>query len=175
MIFVTVGTELPFDRMVRMVDAWAAKTGRSDVYAQIGTGHYIPKAGVHARFLDPEAFTKCLERSKVIVSHAGTGSILSALAHSKPLIVIPRMASLGEHRNDHQLATARHLATVARVNVAWDESELFEQLDGVDGVRTGSTIAPFASASLIAAIRDFASGHPTSRSLPASATNPAVQ
>ncbi len=35
MIFVTVGEQLPFDRLVRAVDEWAAASGK-EVFAQIG-------------------------------------------------------------------------------------------------------------------------------------------
>ena len=44
MILVTVGTDLPFDRMVRVVDDWAGETGRRDVFAQIGEGGWEPPA-----------------------------------------------------------------------------------------------------------------------------------
>ena len=38
MIFVTVGAQLPFDRLVSVVDEWAGSTGRSDVFGQIARG-----------------------------------------------------------------------------------------------------------------------------------------
>ena len=38
MIFVTVGTDSPFDRLMQVVDEWAAASGRTDVFAQIGEG-----------------------------------------------------------------------------------------------------------------------------------------
>ena len=42
MIFVTVGTQLPFDRLIRAVDNWAKAAGRRDVFAQIGPASYRP-------------------------------------------------------------------------------------------------------------------------------------
>ena len=36
MIFVTVGTQLAFDRMIKAVDEWAGARGRTDVFAQVG-------------------------------------------------------------------------------------------------------------------------------------------
>ena len=35
MIFVTVGTQLSFDRMVEVVDRWAGRSG-AEVFAQVG-------------------------------------------------------------------------------------------------------------------------------------------
>ena len=64
-----------------------------------------------------------------IVAHAGMGTILTALELGKPLLVLPRRASLGEHRNEHQLATARRFADTGRLAVAFDESELAQRLD----------------------------------------------
>ena len=54
MIFVTVGTQLPFDRMIRVVDEWVAQTGRRDVFAQIGDASYTPSATQWVRFLTPD-------------------------------------------------------------------------------------------------------------------------
>ncbi len=38
MILVTVGTDGPFDRLIRIVDDWACRNNRSDIFAQIGDG-----------------------------------------------------------------------------------------------------------------------------------------
>lgn len=51
-----------------------------------------------------------LELADVIVSHAGTGSILSALMAGKIPIVVPRTASEGEHVDEHQLDLANFAA-----------------------------------------------------------------
>ena len=42
MIFVTVGAQLPFDRLVDTVDAWAGRKGDTEVLAQIAVDD--PKA-----------------------------------------------------------------------------------------------------------------------------------
>ena len=105
MIFVTVGAQMPFDRLVKAVDQWAASQGRGDV-AQIGSTDYRPSAIQWTRFLDPEKFKHRFETAKVVVAHAGTGSIITALQLGKPILVMPRRANLRETRNDHQVATA---------------------------------------------------------------------
>ena len=40
MIFVTVGTQGPFDRLVRAVDKWAGMRARADIFAQTGPSDY---------------------------------------------------------------------------------------------------------------------------------------
>lgn len=155
MILVTVGTDLPFDRMVRVIDEWAHKNGREDVFAQIGEGGWEPKHIRFAHFISPTEFTKYFASASVIISHAGMGTILSALFHGKPILVMPKKASLGEHRNEHQLATARRMMELGNVNVAFDENELRERLDQLDVLVQPSRIGNYASESLLSGLRGF--------------------
>ena len=155
MILVTVGTDLPFDRMVRVIDRWAAERGRDDLFAQIGEGGWQPPHIPHAEFLDPVEFKERLLAARVIVAHAGMGSILTALHHAKPILVMPKRASLGEQRNEHQLATARRMKSLGKVEVAFDEDELMVQLDRLDELSCAGPIEPHASGGLIEGLRTF--------------------
>ena len=105
MILVAVGTQFPFDRLVETVDRWAATSG-TDVVGQIGPSTYKPAHIKAQSFFPPEEFESLLKHADVMIAHCGMGSILSALSLGKPIIVMPRSASRGEHRNDHQFATA---------------------------------------------------------------------
>ena len=158
MIFVTVGEQLPFDRLVRTVDAWARERGRRDVFAQIGDGEYIPTGVEWARFLEPADFRARLAAASVIVAHAGMGSILTALELEKPILILPRRAALREQRNDHQLATAERLGERGLVHVALDERELERRLDQADALSAAPRIARRASEELLAAVREFVDG-----------------
>lgn len=158
MIFVTVGTDLPFDRMLRVIDAWACETRRGDVFAQIGEGGWEPQNISFTNFLQPPEFVECFKAASVIVSHAGMGTILSALHYRKPILVMPKRASLGEHRNEHQLATARRMLHLGNVNVAFDEAELRDHLDHLDSLLPGMRIGSHASDSMIQGLRDFIHG-----------------
>jgi UDP-N-acetylglucosamine transferase subunit ALG13 len=122
-IFLTVGGQLPFDRLVRSVDEWAARRGRSDVFAQIGSGQYRPRSFDHCRFLPPAEFQDRAHAATAIVSHAGIGVIVLALEAQKPLLVFPRRCALGEHRNDHQLDGAQRFEALGTVRVVYDEGE----------------------------------------------------
>ncbi|MFN7701230.1 MAG: glycosyltransferase [Deltaproteobacteria bacterium] len=155
-IFVTVGAQMPFDRMVHAVDAWAAARGRAaEVLAQIGASEAPPPHVAHVRFLDPPAFDRAYAEASLVVAHAGTGSILAALERGKPIVVVPRRASLRETRNDHQIATARAFERAGRVLVAWDETEVAAVLDRAGDAPRPAEVGPHASPELVAAIRSF--------------------
>jgi UDP-N-acetylglucosamine transferase subunit ALG13 len=160
MMFVTVGTQGAFDRLVRTVDDWAGLRNKSDVFAQIGPSDYRPKHIAATRFLDPPEFRRRIEAARIVVAHAGMGSIITALEQGKPIIVMPRRADLREQRNDHQIATARQFARQGRIIVAFDEGELREKLDLADSLSAAEPLAQRASLQLIATLRAFLEGRP---------------
>lgn len=153
-VFVTVGTELPFDRLIGVIDEWARRTGRGcEVFAQIGRTAHPPAHIRWAESVDSRTFRQLISEAEVIVAHAGMGSILTALEEGRNLVVVPRRADLGEHRNDHQLATVAYLAANGLVNVATDEGALIAYLDGEAGFTAPPPIGAAADASLIEAVR----------------------
>ncbi|MFW5439984.1 MAG: glycosyltransferase [Methylophilaceae bacterium] len=155
MIFVTVGMQLPFDRLVNKVDEWAGENKVKDIFAQIGSTSELPNNIESAPYLNPDEAEKMFQKSTVIVSHAGMGSVLNAMKYKKPLIAMPRLASKGEHRNDHQLATAKWIGAIDGISVAWDEGELFAMLAKVKTLEPGPTISDYASSELIENLQKF--------------------
>jgi UDP-N-acetylglucosamine transferase subunit ALG13 len=135
-IFVTVGGQLPFDRLVHAVDHWASQQQRVEVFAQIGKSSSPPKHIEWQRFLSPPDFQSKAREAEMIIAHAGMGSILTALEFGKPIVLMPRRAHLGEHRNDHQWATVKHLSKDVGVVVVADEDELLDQLGRLRELRS---------------------------------------
>lgn len=158
MIFVTVGAQMPFDRLVRAVDVWAGRHTDTEVYAQIGASDLCPVHMGWARYLEPARFRERVEAATFIVSHAGTGSIISALGHAKPILIMPRHAALRETRNDHQIATAERFRHRLGITVAADETELAGCLDTLSGAPRPERMSPDASGALLDAIRTFIAG-----------------
>ncbi|MBV8593860.1 MAG: hypothetical protein JOZ27_06140 [Caulobacteraceae bacterium] len=159
MIFVTIGSLFPFDRLIRLVDGFAPRFTPEAFFAQIGRGTYEPRNMDFARDLDAGAFQDKLRRCSLMVAHAGMGSVISALEIEKPVVVFPRDYSLGEHTTDHQMATARWLAGKPGVQVCFEETELEERIARVlaGGAAAGS-IPREAPAPFLAKIRDFIDG-----------------
>ena len=153
MIFATVGTQLAFPRLITALDAIAAEHGL-EIVAQTcdpapGTRHIDCR-----QHLAPAEFDSLFARAELVVGHAGIGTILTARKLFKPLLLLPRRASLGEHRNDHQMATARFVASFPGVRVAWDESELAERILERD-LRGAEARESPERARLIARVREF--------------------
>ena len=155
MIFITVGTQVAFDRMIRAIDGWASLHSDIDFFAQIGPAKYIPKNLAYQQFLSPADFQEKFDKAALVIAHAGMGTIINALQTEKPLLVMPRKAILKEQRNDHQLATAAGFKKLGFINVAMDENELKEKLNDLKNIKVMKRIGEFASASLIRSIREF--------------------
>ena len=155
MIFVTVGSQLAFDRMTTAVAAWARARGRSDLFFQTGATQVDLAGFASTPMLDAAGIRARYDEASLVVAHAGTGSIIECMLRGKPVIVMPRSAKLGETRNDHQFATARRFQERTGVFVAWDERELPVLLDRADSLRGGGTISPFADERLLSALRAF--------------------
>ena len=152
MIFVTIGTQFPFDRLIEMLDRIAPEL-HEDIYAQILKGKYKPKHIKTLDFIEPDEFEEVFVQARLVVAHAGMGTILSSLRNSKPLVIFPRIASIGEHRNEHQRATALMIKEKNYAYVATNEKELRELLH-MD-LRPLKHIGEFASESLVNSLKDF--------------------
>lgn len=154
MILVTVGTQLAFPRLIAAMDAIAA-AGSEEVVAQVGPDtvptHHLER---HSH-LDPETFADLFARARVVVAHAGIGTILSARQIGRPLVLLPRRHAMGEHRNDHQMATARQVQSLPGVHVAWEVEDLAPLLDPDNVLETPVNVASPARAALVARLRAF--------------------
>ncbi|MBL4757624.1 MAG: glucuronosyltransferase [Rhizobiales bacterium] len=165
MIFVVVGTQLPFDRLIRAVDSWCAQSGRGqEVFGQvgrIGPQNYTPQHFEWGGMLDADVFQDKITGADMIVGHAGMGSIITAMSLAKPIVILPRRAHLGEHRNDHQFATVKRLGMRPGIFPAMTEQDLPGLIDQlVDGgyQEGGAKISNFAQDRLIGTVRDFIHG-----------------
>ncbi len=155
-VFVTVGTQLPFDRLIRAVDRWA-EHGHADVFAQTGGAGFRPQNIAWKEFIDSGEANERIRTADLVVAHAGMGTILTRCETGRPMIVMPRRAHLGEHRNDHQLATSRRLSHLPGLWVVADEDELVERLTDAHPRAGGQGLNGVASPALITAIREFVS------------------
>ena len=154
----TVGAQMPFDRLIGWVDDWADRNGRDDVQAQVGPSDYAARRIEILPFMDPQAFRARMTEAAVVVSHAGMGTILTALELGKPILVVPRLGSLQETRNDHQVATAKRLEADGMVLAAYDAEQFAAQMERLEKTSTRDRIGDRASEPLLARLREFVLG-----------------
>lgn len=154
MIFVTVGHQTPFDRLVSTVDLVAHRRGYHCL-AQIGHGSYIPRHMSHERFLSQADFRSAMSQCRLVVAHAGIGSIVDALELGRRIVVLPRRSDLQETRNDHQIATVERFGDRPGVHVAASESDIDTAIAEALSAPPIAAGALVAAPSLIARVQRF--------------------
>lgn len=115
---------MPFDRLTRAMDEWAAANPDVPVEIQIGRGDFEPRHASWVRKLALPDYQARVAGCALFVAHCGMGSIISAIEAGKPILMLPRLEALGEHNTDHQLATAKHVGVRPGLHVAADEADL---------------------------------------------------
>ena len=106
MILVLTGThQQQFNRLLEAVDALALP----DVIAQTGHSTFQPRGTCH-QSLPFEDVQRLLREADIVICHAGTGTVMSALAAGKCPVVAPRFVQFGEHVDNHQIELVAALA-----------------------------------------------------------------
>ena len=149
MIFVTVGSAEPFDRLVDAV----ATLGR-DAELVVQNGASAPPRG-SARSVPFMSFDECLahiREAQVVVTHAGVGTVLNVLSQGKRPIVVPRLRVFGEALDDHQLHFARRLGAAGLVVHVEDLGRLRKVVDEAAGAPLTASIEPNG---LISELREY--------------------
>jgi UDP-N-acetylglucosamine transferase subunit ALG13 len=154
-IFVVTGTQEPFDRLVKIIDEWAQQQNKYKVIGQIAKTTYQPKAITSFDFIDPYEFSNIFNNAEIIIGHAGMGTIIKALENEKKIIVFPRLAKYKEHRNDHQIHTAKSFEEMGSIYVAYTEAELLSLLTNIGSIKPLLKIEKNAQKSLINCIANF--------------------
>ena len=130
LIFVTVGGMRSFERLVCQMDRIACELDEQ-VIMQIGSTDYEPRTCAYSRFISRSDMERLCADARVIVAHAGTGSILTALEHSRPLVLVPRLKKFGEAFDDHQLEIAREMESRG-ITVVYDMRNLQSAVENAD-------------------------------------------
>lgn len=130
MIFLTVGTQFPFDRLVKAIDdILDRRLINEKIFAQMGKSSYKPRNFEAVPSLENSLFDKYMREASQVISHAGVGTIITALEHNKPLLVMPRLKKYGEHVNDHQCNIAKKFEQEGYLLATYDVKELPEKIE----------------------------------------------
>jgi exopolysaccharide biosynthesis glucuronosyltransferase PssE len=125
--FVTVGNAT--DGFRRLLDAVEALAGAGVLPTPlvIQSGHnpgFTSRHAVVVPFLSMDDFEDHLRRARLVIAHAGAGTVLQALAAGKTPVVMPRRARYGELVDDHQAELVDGLEKAGRVIAAWEPGDL---------------------------------------------------
>lgn len=123
-IFVTAGTQLPFDRLLSAVDSWCDTNPGHNIYVQAFTEENNYRNFSVQEFLAPQEYKNLVSTCDVLIGHAGMGTIITAHEYGLPVIIMPRQFELGEHRNNHQSVTAQKFRDVKGVYVIDEPKDL---------------------------------------------------
>jgi len=158
MIFVTIGNDYRnFDRLIRKMDEIALRIP-SEMVIQRGYSKYIPKNVKHFDFVPLDTAVKYIQEARLVVSHAGIGTIILCKEYGVPIIILPRRRSYGEHMNDHQFEIAKALEKKEGENiyVAYEEDQLREKIIYIlQEKRSPRPIENAGKANLIRTIKEF--------------------
>jgi len=155
LIFVVTGTQAPFDRLLHLIDNWSLKQDNYEVIAQTANSNVNFKNMQCYDFLEPDIFDNIYKKADVIIGHAGIGTIIKALENRKKLVVFPRLVKYNEHRNDHQLHTAKGFDKLGLINVAYNENDLLKYLNEPNRILKKDSIDNKAQSSLLDALYTF--------------------
>jgi exopolysaccharide biosynthesis glucuronosyltransferase PssE len=121
MILVTIGTSEPFDRLLSALEQLGDD---EQIIIQCGRSRVRPALATCVDYLPFDTLAEHIRAARVVVTHAGVGSVMAVLATGKRPIVVPRLRRYGEVVDDHQLAFARRLHRTGVVELVEDLNEL---------------------------------------------------
>lgn len=101
MIFVTLGTQdKQFKRLLEAVDKLDIN---EKIIAQIGSTDFASAKMEIYKYMSIDEFTKYMNEARIVITHAGVGTIILGLKLRKKMIVAARRKEYKEHVNDHQM------------------------------------------------------------------------
>jgi UDP-N-acetylglucosamine transferase subunit ALG13 len=107
---VTLGTYRGYEFPLLVERLLAILPPAAEVLWQTGETD-VSRFGIEGREALPEKeLTEAMERSDVVVAHAGVGAALAALEVGKRPVLVPRRLARDEHVDDHQIQIAAELA-----------------------------------------------------------------
>lgn len=139
MILVLLGTQNnSFHRLLEEIEKNVEKGNiTEEVVVQAGYTKFEPKTTKKSikvfNTIPKTELDKLIEKSNLVISHGGVGSMVTANQKGKKVIAVPRYKKYGEHVNDHQVGTIEIFAAKKYVMPIKDVSELEQALIDIKG------------------------------------------
>lgn len=112
MILVTLGTQdKSFERLLSQIDKEIEKgTIKEKVIVQAGYTKYQSKNMEIFDLVASDELDNLMDKARVVITHGGAGSILTAIKKGKVVIATARLKKYKEHTNDHQRQLIKEFA-----------------------------------------------------------------
>lgn len=112
MIFVTVGTQPNgFLRCLKEVESLVINNRiEEEVVAQIGNTKFESSIIKTIPFLGEMEFKEYIKNASVVITHAGSGALFSAIKAGKKTIAMARLHDLNEMADNHQTELVKKLS-----------------------------------------------------------------
>ena len=138
MILVSTGTN--GDSFDRLLSAVLAVGLDEELVIQHGPSTVRVPGASHIEYLSFADYQSLVSNARVVVTHAGVGSVLVALLAGKRPVLVPRLARFAEAVDDHQLDFARRLASLGSVILVEDTDQLREAIEDAARSRPWQTV-----------------------------------
>lgn len=102
-----------------------------EVVIQTGISDFIPKNSKYFKFCPKSEMDHYYDSARLIVSHAGAGTISNALEKKKPIIVVPRHEKI-EAADDHQKELTMQLEKMKNVIAVYNIKELELKINDIN-------------------------------------------
>ena len=122
--FISVGNATqPFGRLLDAVAVLAPRLP-GPVVVQHGATPFASPDCEARPFVSMSEFEALVARARLLILHAGAGSVIHAVRAGKLPVVMPRRVAHGEHVDDHQLEFAIELERAGKIVVAREGADL---------------------------------------------------
>jgi len=127
LIFVTLGTQdKEFKRLLNIIEKEVKKGKIKDVLVQAGFTKYETNKFKVFDYVPREDFDKYMKECDFLITHAGVGSIFTALKYNKKILAMPRLSKYKEHNNDHQKDIVKEFVKEGYI-LSFNNSKEFEK------------------------------------------------
>ena len=129
MIIVLLGTfPTEFKRPLIEIDRLCkARVIAEQVIVQSGHTQFDSEYLEMRPFIDPDELTELYKKARIVITQAGTGSLIKGMKLHKKMIAIPRLAKYGEVVDDHQEEILQEF-TKHNYILPWTESMTLEDV-----------------------------------------------
>ena len=123
-----------FIRLFNIIDELCAEgfLNGKDTIAQTGYDNYKSKYYDSFDLIGDDKFKEIIQKSDLIITHAGTGTVTASLKAGKKTIVFPRLSKYDEHYDDHQTELADLFESQGYVLQARNKDELVACINNID-------------------------------------------